>query len=107
MSTSYTLQVFDIDIAFKADANTEDLDSAKELLETRAEQLKQQGKAIAKEKMLLFLSLGLAYDLLQANAQLNSIQRRLEDMLTKVEGIHTIIEDNTDSSTEDVSMPNE
>ncbi|MDE7469064.1 MAG: cell division protein ZapA [Desulfovibrionaceae bacterium] len=108
MTTSYTLQVFDIDIAFKADANTEDLDNAKELLETRAEQLKQQGKAISKEKMLLFLSLGLAYDLLQANAQLNSIQRRLEDMLTKVEGIHTVIEeDATSTDSEDITLPNE
>lgn len=90
MTTSYTLNVFDIDIAFKADANTEDLDKSKELLESRAEQLRQQGRTIGKEKMLLFLSLGLAYDLLQANAQLNSIQRRLEDMLAKMEEATTV-----------------
>ena len=107
MTTSYTLQVLDIDIAFKADANTEDLDNAKELLEARAEQLKQQGKNISKEKMLLFLALGLAYDLLQANAQLNSIQKRLENMLMKVEGVHTIIDDTPQSHSEKVNLPNE
>lgn len=105
MTTSYTLHVFDIDIAFKADANREDLDNAKELLETRAEQLKQQSKAISKDKMLLFLSLGLAYDLLQANAQLNSIQRRLEDMLVKMEDAHTAMEHSEELSP--ITIPDE
>ena len=94
---SYTLNVLGIDIAFKADANIEDLEKAKLLIESRAEQLKQQAKHITKEKEILFLALGLSYDLIQANGQLHSIQNRLEDMLLKVEDARSAVSQSTES----------
>ena len=80
---TYTLEILGIEITFKTEINTHDLDKARKLLEARAEQLQSQGKFINKEKTLLFIALGLAHDWIQANKQLESIPSRIESIVSK------------------------
>ncbi len=44
-------------------------------------------KQISKEKLLIFLALGLADDLLQSNQKLEEIESRLEQLLTKIDAV--------------------
>lgn len=80
----YNLYVLGLEVAFKADAAPEQVERARVLLEERFEKLQQHGKAFSREKLLTFLALGLADDLLQAKANLQSVEERLEKLLENI-----------------------
>lgn len=80
----YNLYVLGLEVAFKADAAPEQVERARALLEERFEKLQQHGKAFSREKLLTFLALGLADDLLQAKANLQSVEERLEKLLENI-----------------------
>ena len=82
---SYTLSVLDLDVSFKAQADHERVQAAKELLEDRYKELTQHGRRLSKEKLLTFLALGLADDLLQNMQRLEELEKRLTGIASKIE----------------------
>lgn len=82
---SYTLSVLDLDVSFKAQADHERVQAAKELLEERYKELTQHGRRLSKEKLLTFLALGLADDLLQNMRQLEELETRLSSIASRIE----------------------
>ncbi|NJB68173.1 cell division protein ZapA [Desulfobaculum xiamenense] len=82
---SYTLSVLDLEVSFKAKADHTRVLKAKELLEERYRELTQHGRRLSKEKLLTFLALGLADDLLQSTRKLEELDGKLSGLLTKID----------------------
>lgn len=82
---SYTLTVLDLEVSFKAQADHERVQAAKELLEDRYKELTQHGRRLSKEKLLTFLALGLADDLLQNKEDLDALEERLASLDAKID----------------------
>lgn len=82
---SYTLTVLDLEVSFKAQADHERVQAAKELLEDRYKELTQHGRRLSKEKLLTFLALGLADDLLQNKEDLAALEERLAGLNAKID----------------------
>lgn len=82
---SYSLSVLDLEVSFKAQADHKRVQEAKDLLEDRYKELAQHGRRLSKEKLLTFLALGLADDLLQNTRRLEEIERRLAGLADKIE----------------------
>ncbi|WP_461209647.1 cell division protein ZapA [Desulfocurvus sp. DL9XJH121] len=82
---SYTLSVLDLDVSFKAQADHERVQAAKELLEERYRELTQHGRRLSKEKLLTFLALGLADDLLQNMRRLEELEDRLAGIASRID----------------------
>jgi cell division protein ZapA len=81
---SYNLNVLGLDVSFKAEADQKRVAEAKNLLEKRFKQLDFRGRQISREKLLIYLALGLADDLLQSNQKLSDQEARLAQLLTKI-----------------------
>jgi cell division protein ZapA len=84
---SYNLSVLGLEVSFKAEADPQRVQDAKNLVEERYKQLEFPGRQISKEKLLTFLALGLADDLLQSDQDLTKVEARLERLLTKIDGL--------------------
>ncbi|MHC1713636.1 MAG: cell division protein ZapA [Solidesulfovibrio sp.] len=82
---SYNLSIEGLDLSFKTDAEPERVNFAKALVEQRYNMLKAGGKTLGKEKLLAFVALGLADDVLMSNQQLKDLQKRAGKLLTKIE----------------------
>jgi len=82
---SYNLNVLGLDVSFKAEADQKRIADAKNLLEKRFNQLDFRGRQISKERLLIFLALGLADDLLQSNQKLSEQEARLARLLKKID----------------------
>ncbi|MDY7000254.1 MAG: cell division protein ZapA [Thermodesulfobacteriota bacterium] len=82
---SYTLSVLDLEVSFKAKADHGRVQEAKDLLEERYRELNQHGRRLSKEKLLTFLALGLADDLLQNNRKLDELEGKLAGLLVKID----------------------
>ena len=88
MPTSFQLNILGLEIAFKAEADQKRVDDARLMIEEQFRRLGGSGeKQISKEKLLIFLALGLADDLLQSNQKLEEIESRLEQLLTKIDAV--------------------
>ncbi len=86
MPTSFQLNILGLDVAFKAEADQKRVDDARQLIEEQYRRLGGSGeKQISKEKLLIFLALGLADDLLQSNQKLSEIESRIEELLMKID----------------------
>lgn len=77
----YNLNVLGFDVSFKAEADPRRVEQAKNLLEERFEALRQHGKQLSKEKLLTYLALALADDMLQARDELEKSEKRLRTMV--------------------------
>lgn len=82
---SFNLTVLGLEVSFKAEADPKRVESAKALVEERFDRLKFHGRQLSKEKLLTFLVLGLADDLLQANRRNDETRERIAAMLAKIE----------------------
>lgn len=82
---SHNLKVLGMQLAFKAKADKQRVEVAKELVESRYTELERQGTLISRERLLIFLALGLADDLLQANQESSATQHRLQALLAKID----------------------
>ncbi len=82
---SYNLNVLDLEVSFKAEADSSRVESAKRLVEERFNKLNFPGRQISKEKLLTFLVLGLADDLLQSDRKLDLLNQRLEQLVEKID----------------------
>jgi cell division protein ZapA len=77
----YNFNVLGVGISFKAEADPKRIDQARVLLEERYDKLRQHGKALTKEKLLTFLALALADDLLLAREEFAKSEKRLQSIL--------------------------
>ena len=82
-----TLNVLGHDISFKADTDPQRINRVHALLEARFETIKQHGAHISKEKLLTFLALALADDLVLLSEQQEDVQKRLDSLLMTIENI--------------------
>lgn len=80
-----TLNVLGHDISFKADTDPQRINRVHALLEERFETIKQHGAHISKEKLLTFLALALADDLVLLSEQQEDVQKRLDSLLMTIE----------------------
>ncbi|MFP4168400.1 MAG: cell division protein ZapA [Desulfonatronovibrionaceae bacterium] len=82
---SYNISVLGLDVYFKTNAGSERIDRASGLIEDRFRKLDQRGRNLSKEKLLVFLALGLADDYLQTKESLDHVQERLNSLLDRLE----------------------
>ena len=82
---NFTLDVLGLEISFKADADPARLEQARQMLDKRFEILKQHGRHLSKEKLLTFLALALADDLLVMSEKLETAEERVREIVTKIE----------------------
>ena len=89
MSTiqEYRLVVLGIEVSFRAQVGEDRVNKAKKLVEKKFEKMRLNGGRASKELLLTLLVLGLADDLLQAEAELDEKKKRLSVMLDKIEKI--------------------
>lgn len=80
----YNFNVLGQDISFKAEADPKRIEQARVLLEERYEKLQQHGKQLTKEKLLTFLALALADDMLQAKEEIEKSEEKVQSMLDKL-----------------------
>ena len=81
----HIITVLGIDLVFRAEASPEQVEEAKALVEGRFEKLQQSGRLFSREKLLTFLALGLADDLIQAKKQAGAMQQRMQGILAEIE----------------------
>jgi cell division protein ZapA len=81
---SYNQVILGLELSFKTDADPDRVDSAKALVEERYRLLNPGGKNLSKEKLLTFVALGLADDLIMANQRLAEMEGKLDKILTKI-----------------------
>ena len=77
----YSFNVLGHEVSFKAEANPILVEQARALLEERYERLRQHGKQLSKEKLLTFLALALADDMIQAREELEKSEKKLRSLL--------------------------
>lgn len=82
---NYSMTVLGLQVSFKAEADQKRVEEAKNLVEERFRRLNSDGKQISKEKLLLFVALGLADDLLQSNQKLRHNENGLARLLAKID----------------------
>ena len=83
MST-FEVTLLGLSMSFRTNAGPERVDAARALTEERCNRLAFHGRQLSREKMLTYVSLGLADDLLQSERQVKEMQERLEALLAKI-----------------------
>jgi len=83
---SYNLEILGLTLSFKTDAEPDRVEAARILVEERCKLLGSGGKALGKEKLLAFVALGLADDVLMSNQRLDETLTRVAGLLKKIEG---------------------
>ena len=82
----HTLTVLGQEVSFKAETDPGRVERARALLEERYELLARNGGHLSKEKLLAYLALALAADLLHMQDEKQEAARRIEELLVKIEG---------------------
>lgn len=83
---SHTLDVLGLELSFKAAATPGRIERAKTLLDERYDKLAQQhGGLLSKEKLLTFLALSLADDILLMREKEGEANKRIEELLGDIE----------------------
>lgn len=77
----YNFNVLGQDVSFKAEADPRRIEQARVLLEERYNQLQQHGRQLSKEKLLTFLALALADDMLQAREEMKKSEKKVQSIL--------------------------
>ena len=81
---SYNKVILGLEMSFKTDAEPDRVENAKALVEERYRLLNPGGKNLSKEKLLTFVALGLADDLLMANQKLVDMEGKLDRLVNKI-----------------------
>lgn len=82
----YNLTLLGLNISFMAEADRERVDEAVALLESRFNKL-DDGRQISRERLLIFLALGLADDLLLSNRRQAELEERLGKLVARIEEV--------------------
>lgn len=80
----YSFNVLGQEVSFRAEADPKRIEQARVLLEERFTKLQQHGKQLNKEKLLTFLALALADDMLQAREELKESEKKVQSILDTV-----------------------
>ncbi|MDR3074406.1 MAG: cell division protein ZapA [Deltaproteobacteria bacterium] len=80
----YNFNVLGQDVSFRAEADPARIEQARILLEERFHKLQQHGKQLSKEKLLTFLALALADDMLQAKEEMEKSEKKVQSILDTV-----------------------
>ncbi len=83
---SYNLEILGLTLSFKTDAEPDRVEAAKIMVEERCKLLGSGGKALGKEKLLAFVALGVADDVLMSNQRLGDVMKRAGTLLKKIAG---------------------
>ncbi len=81
---TFEFTLLGMEISFRADADPQQVETARALVEERFGKLAFHGRQMSREKMLTYVSLGLADDLLQSERQVGEMRERLEALLAKI-----------------------
>ncbi len=81
---SYNKVVLGLELSFKTDADPDRVNRAMALVDERFSLLDPDGKNLSKEKLLTFVALGLADDLIMANQRLGEMEGKLDKILNKI-----------------------
>jgi len=83
----FNLSVLGTTVSFRAGADPKRVEKAVALLEEQYEKIGTHGGRGDKETLLIFLAIGLADDLLQSHQQLIDVQKRIDNLLNKIDDI--------------------
>ena len=81
----YSLSIMGLDLSFTTDAEPQRVEAARKLVEQRYNLLQAGGKTLGKEKLLAFVALGLADDMLLSNQRLDALHDRVGELLHKID----------------------
>ncbi len=81
----FKFTILGVEISFRADADPIELEKAKCYVEELAQQLKSGGNQPNRDKLLMVLALGVAYDLLQTKNKLEDVEARLERLFNNID----------------------
>jgi len=81
----YSLEVLGLRVSFKTDVPPERVKRAKAFLEERYKVLETRGSKLSKEKLLIYLCLGLADDYLCLKDQQKVLEKRINELLDKLD----------------------
>jgi len=81
----YSLSIVGLDLSFTTDAEPQRVEAARKLVEERYNLLQAGGKTLGKEKLLAFVALGLADDMLLSNQRLDTLHDRVGELLHKID----------------------
>ena len=84
---SHTLEVLGLEVSFKAEADPRRIERARTLLEERYAKLSQHGAQLNKEKLLTFLALSLADDVLLLQDEKSESRKRMKELLASMEKV--------------------
>lgn len=81
----YSLSIVGLELSFTTDAEPQRVEAARKLVEERYNLLQAGGKTLGKEKLLAFVALGLADDMLLSNQRLDALHDRVGELLHKID----------------------
>jgi cell division protein ZapA len=84
---SHSLGLLGLDLHFKSDAEPERIECARLLIEERYSRLSRHGGTISKEKLLAFIALSLADDIIQLRDEKQEIDDKLREFLGNIEKV--------------------
>lgn len=82
---NYSLDVLGLELTFKADADPQRLEQARQMLENRFAILKEHGRHLSKEKLLTFLALALADDLIESGEERQDTEKKVQKIMTLID----------------------
>lgn len=82
---SFQLNLLGIEAPFRTDADVDTMEAARAMIEERALKLKSSGGLYSRDKLLVLVALGVAYDLLQIRHELDETENRISSMLKRIE----------------------
>ncbi len=82
---SHTLEVLGVEVSFKAEADPRRVERARDLINDRYRRLTEHGGHLSKEKLLTFLALALADDVIQLQDEKDKTGNKLKELLVNIE----------------------
>ncbi len=81
---SYNLQIFELEVAFKTEAQPARVENASAYVDKIYADLKLHGAHLGRDRLLSILAIGVADDLLQLKEQYNLLEEKMEHLLQAV-----------------------
>lgn len=82
---SHTLEVLGTNLSFKSKAEPRRIERARAMLEKRYAELELHGGQLSKERLLIFLALSLADDIMLLREEKEGYAKRIEGLLGNIE----------------------
>lgn len=84
---THTFEVLGFELSFKTEADPERVEKARVLLNERYAKLIRHGGHVSKEKLLAFLALSLADDILLLRDEKSDSMKRVKELLGNIEKV--------------------